>query len=139
MLRRALALTAIAVALSAAGALAFAPSISRAGHAWNRGGVWSRIGFTPVPATRDPHALANDSSLKNEGGVPGTYCPTRPHDPNAGAAATADQRMSIDPARTSSATTPLPGKLDLLAAPAMCNVAATDTTHATPAQPPILP
>src|SRR5213075_1090886 len=102
MLRRALALTAIAVALSAAGALAFAPSLSLASHTWNRGGMWSRLGFTPVPASHDPHALANDSVLQNEGRAPGTYCPTRPHDPNAGAAVTADQRMSTDPALTSS-------------------------------------
>jgi hypothetical protein len=139
MLRRVLVLTVTAVGLSAAGALAFAPGFSRVGHAWSRGSIWSGRGFTPVPVARDPHALNNDASFQSEGGVPGTYCPIRRHDPNAGVAVTGDQRMSTEPPITSSAATSLSGKTDLLAAPAMCNISATDSTRATPAQPPILP
>jgi hypothetical protein len=138
MVRRVLAITVIAVALSAAGALAFAPSFSRVSHAWSRGTAWSGRAFTPVPVPRDSSAASHDASLENEA-VPGTYCPIRPHDPSMSVASPLDQRMSTEPAMSSSVSTPPLGKTDLLTAPAMCNVAPPVTTHATPAQPPILP
>jgi hypothetical protein len=136
MLRRALAITVIAVALSAAGALAFAPNFSRVSRAWSRSVAWSGRAFTPVPVPRDSSAASHDPSLENDP-APGTFCPTRPHDPNMSSATSA----SDGSAQTSSASTPVPGKIDLLAppAPAMCNPAATDTTHATPALRPLLP
>jgi hypothetical protein len=138
MLRRALVVTMIAVALSAVGALAFAPNFARASHVWSLAGVWSGRAFTPVPVPRDSSAASHDPSLENEA-VPGTYCPIRPRVPNMSAATPSDQRMSTDPALSSSASTPLPGKTDLIAAPAMCNVAPTDTAHVTPARQPLLP
>ena len=139
MLRRALAITVIAVALSAAGALAFAPGLARVGRAWPHAVVWSALGLKAIPSPLDSAASTRDPSLDNQGGVPGTYCEVRPHDPNMTTAASPDQRLSTEPAMSSSATTPPPGKTDLLTAPAMCNVTPPVTTHATPAQPPILP
>lgn len=138
MLRRALAITLIGVALSAAAALAFVPSFSRVSRAWSHAIVWPGHAFTPVPVPRDLSAASHDPSLENEP-VPGTYCPIRPHDPNGSVATPVDQRISTDPAASSNASTPLPGKTDLLAAPAMCSVAVPDTTRATSASRPILP
>jgi hypothetical protein len=136
MLRRALAIAVIAVALSAAGALAFAPSFSRVSRAWSHGIAWSGRSFTPVPVPRDSSAASHDPALENDA-VPGTYCPIRPHDPNM-SVATPDARMSADVAPPN-ASTPVPGKTDLLGTPAMCNPAATETTHANPAPRPLLP
>lgn len=138
MLRRAFTITVIAVALSAAGALAFAPGLSRVSRAWTHSIVWSARGFTPVPSSRDSAAMSRDPSLDNEGGVPGTYCPIRPHDPNMSVASPPDQRMSTEPALGSGMSTSSAGKSDLLA-PAMCNAAAPETTHATPARRSTLP
>jgi len=137
MLRRAVGITVIAVVLSAAGALAFAPGFSRVSRAWPRAIVWSALGLTTAPSFLDSAAITRDPSLDNEGGVPGTYCATRPHDPNMVAAG--PRRLLSEPTMSSGASTPVPGKADLLAAPAMCNVVAPDTTHATPAHPLILP
>ena len=136
MLRRALGLTVIAVALSAAGAMAFAPSFSSVTRVWSHSLAWSGRAFTPVPVPRDSSAASHDPALENDA-VPGTYCPIRPRDPNM-SVATPDARMSADAGSTSNASTPVPGKNDLLA-PAMCNPSAADTTHATPAQRPLLP
>ncbi len=138
MLWRAVGITGMAVALSAAGALAFAPGLSRVSRAWTHGIVWSARGFTPVPSPHDSAAMSRDPSLDNEGGVPGTFCPTRPHDPNMSVGTAPDQHMSTEPALGSSTTTSSAGKSDLLA-PAMCNAAAPETTHATPARRSILP
>jgi hypothetical protein len=131
MLRRALAITVVAVGLSAAGALAFAPDFSRVSRAWSHSIVWSTRAFTPVPVPRDSSAASHDPLLENDA-VPGTYCPIRPHDPNISVA-----RTELPPG--SGASTPAPGKTDPLTAPAMCNVTAPDTTHATPARPPLIP
>jgi hypothetical protein len=138
MLRRVLAITVISVALSAAGTLAFAPSLSRVSRAWTRGIAWSARGFTPVPRLLDSAAMTRDPSFANEGGVPGTYCPVRPRDPNM-SVVPPDQRMSTEPARSSSAIGPAPGRTDLLAAPAMCNAVAPETTRATPSPRAIVP
>jgi hypothetical protein len=139
MLRRALAIPVIAVALSAAGALAFAPNLSRVSRAWSHSIAWSGRAFTPVPVPRDSSAASHDPALENDA-VPGTYCPIRPHDPNM-SVATPDARISTDGGSNSSASTPVPGKNDPLgpAAPAMCNQSATDTTHATAAPRPLFP
>jgi hypothetical protein len=137
MLRRALTITLIAVAASAAGALAFAPNLSRVSRAWSHGIAWSGRAFTPVPVPRDSSAASHDPTLANDA-VPGTYCPIRPRDPNM-SVAMPDARTSSY-ATPTSASTPVPGKTDLLApsAPAMCNPSA-DTAHATPAPHPLLP
>jgi len=136
MLRRALAITVMAVALSAAGALAFAPNLSRVSRVWSRSIAWSGRAFTPVPVPRDSSAASHDPALENDA-VPGTYCPIRPRDSNMSVAAP-DARMSTDAGSTSHASTLVTGKNDLLA-PAMCNPSSADTTHATPAQRPLLP
>ena len=137
MLRRALTITLIAVAASAAGALAFAPNFSRVSRVWSHGIAWSGRAFTPVPVPRDSSAASHDPTLENDA-VPGTYCPIRPHDPNM-SVATPDARTSSY-APTTSASTPVPDKIDLLApsASATCNPLA-DTAHATPAPRPLLP
>jgi len=68
VLRRALALTVIAVAFSAAGAFAFSPRLVYFWRTVGRGGNGLDRAYTPVPST--------DSLLyQTQGGVPGTYCP----------------------------------------------------------------
>lgn len=137
MLRRALALTLIAVAASAAGALAFAPNFSRVSRVWSHSIARSGRAFTPVPVPRDSSAASHDPALENDA-VPGTYCPIRPRDPNM-SVGMPDARTSSD-ATPTSASTRVPEKTDLLApvAPAMCNPSA-DTAHATPGVRPLLP
>jgi hypothetical protein len=136
MLRLASVIAVIAVALSAAGALAFAPNFSRVSRTWTRAIVWSGRAFTPVPTPPDSSAQTRDPAYATEGGVPGTFCPIRPHDPNMSVAQPLDQPLSTPAAQSSS--TAIPGKTDLLAAPAMCNVA-PDTARATSSSRRILP
>ena len=137
ILRRALTITLIAVAASAAGALAFAPNFSRVSRAWSHGIAWSGRAFTPVPVPRDSSAASHDPTLENDA-VPGTYCPIRPRDPNM-SVATPDARTSAY-AAPMSASTLVPEKSDLLtpSAPAMCNPS-TDTAHVTPAPRTLVP
>ena len=130
MLRRASAIAVIAVALSAAGALAFSPSFSRVGRTWTRAIAWTSRGFTPVPTPVDSAAMTRDPSYATEGGVPGTFCPVRPHDPNMTVAPPVSG-MSTEPARSSNASMPAPATTDLLAAPSQCNVGVPDSTRAT--------
>src|SRR6187401_2495174 len=80
MIRRALFITAFAVALSAAGAFAVAPSLARSPHRWGIGRL-SLPGHTAVPSARDTAAVTYDpAATRAEGGTPGTYCPIRPRD-----------------------------------------------------------
>lgn len=69
MFRRALALTVIAVAFSAAGAFAFSPRVVHFWRAVGQGGLGFERGFTAVPTRAD------STRYQNEGGVPGTFCP----------------------------------------------------------------
>src|SRR5262245_50316109 len=93
MLRRVLVVTVMAVGLSAAGALAFAPGFARIPIRWAIAS-WSGGGFTPAPRARDTSAVTRDpNATAVEGGVPGTYCPIRPRDP---AATTVSSGVSID-------------------------------------------
>ena len=118
MIRRALLVTAVAVVLSAAGALAFAPDIARATHHWSLGG-WPKSGFTPVPRGIDPAAVTRDpSAMSAEGGVPGTYCPIRRD--SAGNYAKSGSRGELDLELSKSRSTQT--TLDSGAAPAMCPV-----------------
>lgn len=134
ILRRAFAVSVIAVALSAAGALAFAPNFSRVTRVWSHGVAWSARAFTPVPVAHDSSAASHDPSLENEA-LPGTYCPIRPHEPNTSIAAP-DGRLSTEAVSASNASTPVSSKTDVLTplAPAMCNPSAADTTRATAAR-----
>ncbi len=113
MLRRALFITTIGVALSAAVAFAFAPELSRVGRAWSLGGLWAGRGFTPAPRTHDPLTASGDVSLDNQSGTPGTYCPIRPRDPSA-STVTQDQLTSSQSILDSTATASTPAKTDLL-------------------------
>src|SRR5437762_14135811 len=99
MLRRALVLTLITVALSAAGALAFSPSFVHVSRALSRGGIWFTRGFTPVPAARDSQSTAGDALLQNGVGVPGTYCPILPRN----SVAAPDRSTSTDPQMSTAA------------------------------------
>jgi hypothetical protein len=134
MLRRALVLTVVAVALSAAGALAFAPSFAHVSRALSRGGIWFTRGFTPVPAARDSQSTAGDGFLQNGAGVPGTYCPIPPRNAMT---SIASPSASNDPQMSSSDSAASSGKIELLAAPpaASCPV----PPPATPAPKSILP
>jgi hypothetical protein len=78
MIRRALLITATAVALSAAGALAVAPGFAHAPHHWSLR-PWSSSGFTPVPRAKDTSAVTRVPPT-TEGAIPGTYCPVKPRD-----------------------------------------------------------
>ena len=113
MLRRALVVTAVAVALSAAGAFAFAPGLARAGHGWSLTGLWTGRGFTPAPPARDPLKTSDDLVLDNQGGAPGSYCPIRPRDPNASTVSQDDRTLS-GPALDSATSAATPAKTDLL-------------------------
>jgi hypothetical protein len=111
MIRRVLGLTVVAVALSAAGALAFVPRFSRAGRAWAHSGIWFVRGFTPVPPAHDPRAT-DDLLLSNEA-VPGTYCPVRPR--NSGPpSGSLDARVPTDSLLGVGASTAPQPKGDLL-------------------------
>ena len=77
MLRRVLLFSVIAVALSAAGALAFAPGLSRVSHRLGLGSLWPSRAFTPDPRARNALSPA-DSAAQSIGGLPGTFCPVRP-------------------------------------------------------------
>jgi len=135
MLRRALALTGLAVAVSAACAFAFSP-LARAGRTWTRGMLGFEAGFTPVPP--NAHSLADDSvTFRAQGGVPGTYCPTPARNGVAKQPATADEHVSLEQTQSSVAPPTPDGKGDLLlpTRPAICNV----PTAAAPAARSILP
>lgn len=122
MFRRALIIMAISVALSAAGAFAFAPGLSRANHEWSLGGLFSRGGFTPVPRPHDSPASSGNLLLDNQGGAPGTYCPIRPHDREAPVVAQGQSTPNLPP--LGSGATPVPqAKDDLLQPAASANCA----------------
>ena len=129
MLRRALVLTVVAVAVSAAGALAFSPSFVHVSRALSRSGIWFTRGFTPAPAARDSQSTAGEALLQNGDGVPGTYCPIPPRNSLTPIAAP-DRSTSSDAEMSTSASTASAGKTDLLAVPpaASCPVPTPATT-----------
>ncbi|HEX8946448.1 MAG TPA: hypothetical protein VF785_25145 [Gemmatimonadaceae bacterium] len=136
MIRRALVLTTIGVALSAAGALAFAPGFSRVSRVWSHGIMWSGHGFTPVPASLHSGSSGDDLLLQNEA-VPGTYCPIPPRNSTPSTAST-DSPVSIDTSLASSGASLAPQAKtgSLLTQPAATCVV---PPAATPAPRPILP
>lgn len=119
MIRRAFFVTAVAVVLSAAGALAFAPDIARATHRWSFVG-WQKSGFTAVPRAPDTAAVTRDpSAMSAEGGTPGTYCPIRRDSAGNYGKTSARSEFDLELSRGRSAqTTPDSGG----AAPAMCSI-----------------
>jgi len=70
VLRRALALTLVAVAFSAAGAFAFSPRVVHFWRAVGQGELGFERGFTAIPSS-----AADSARFATEGGVPGTFCP----------------------------------------------------------------
>jgi hypothetical protein len=125
MLKRALLLTTIAVALSAAGALAVAPGFARAPHFWGLGS-WSVRGFTPVPRQRDTSAMTHDpAATQSEGGIPGTYCPIKVRDTTAAGASSDAGGDASSPLAGIRSGQSKPGLGS--PAPAMCPVPATTT------------
>ena len=126
MLRRALAITCIAVGLTAACAFAFSPRVARMGRNLGRGILGIERGFTPIPANERSHT-ADSIAYLTEGGVPGTYCPIPPSGSKAQTAV--DPRTIAEPRQMSTAAEPADGKNDLLLPPpqAKCIVPPTAT------------
>lgn len=83
MLKRAVAITVIAVSLGAAAASAFTPALVRMGERWRFGSAWPGPDYTPDPSSRRYPIWVGDSVQRDEGGMPGTYCPVRSHDNEA--------------------------------------------------------
>ena len=138
MLRRAFVITSIAVALSAAAALAFVPGFSRVSRGWSLGGVWSGRGFTPVPASRDARGSTDDFQLQNEGGVPGTYCPIPPRNSSNAAGSPASHSSSETPLGSGASIAP-PAKTDLLTTSQAATCTAPTAPAAASQSRPILP
>ena len=136
MLRRALIVTAVAVALSAAGAFAFVPRLARVGHGFSLGALWSGHGFTPIPRSRDSVSSSDELLLQTQGGAPGTYCPIRPRDDGTSAAAH-DQHTSTVLPLDSAASSPAQTKVDLLQPPPAANC--TVPTGSAPASRTVVP
>jgi hypothetical protein len=78
MIRRALLIAAAAVALSAAGAMAFTPAFARAGRSWSRGILQNTFGFTLARQSVNGAHASNDALLQQDDAVQGTFCPVRP-------------------------------------------------------------
>jgi hypothetical protein len=135
MLRRAVAITGIAVVLSAACAFAISPRGSRMGRNLGRGLLWIDRGFTPVPSSDRSHP-GDSATYQAEGGVPGTFCPI-PDRTSSKPIDTIDARSLSEPHQSSSSSEQIDGKNDLLlpTRDAKCTVPVT----ATPATKSILP
>jgi hypothetical protein len=96
MIRRALLIAAAAVALSAAGAMAFTPAFARAGRSWSRGILQNTFGFTLARQSVDGAHVSN-ALLKQDDAVQGTFCPVRPPvEPNALMPPPSGAQMSTD-------------------------------------------
>lgn len=78
MIRRALLIAAAAVALSAAGAMAFTPAFARASRSWSRGILRTAFGITLVPRSVSGAHPTNGGLLQQDDSVEGTFCPVRP-------------------------------------------------------------
>ena len=135
MLRRAVAITCIALGLTAACAFAFSPRVARMGRTLGRGIIGIERGFTPVPANERPHA-ADSAAYLTEGGVPGTYCPI-PSRSGSKPQGTVDPRTVSESRQMSSVAEPADGKNDLLlpAPQAKCIVPTAATEPARPILP----
>lgn len=136
MLRRALVFTLIGVALSAAGAFAFAPGLARVGHRFGLRTFWPARAFTADPRVHDFLTQQGDSLAQDVGGVPGTYCPIRPRDAHA-PAASLDQASANVTALDSGSTPAHTSSNDLLqpAPAANCTVPPAPTPVARPVLP----
>lgn len=124
MIRRALLIVAAALALSAAGAMAFTPAAARAGRSWTRGILRTTFGVTLDPRSANGAHATNESLLKQDDEVQGTFCPIRPpvDEPAALLPDAAGAQMSADPrAHAANDSSPVaPGEPLLPPAPALC-------------------
>jgi hypothetical protein len=131
MVRRTILMVGIIVGASAAGALAFASEISRAGRHLVERATWLGRGFTPVPA---PPSSVHGSGLSLPNETPkGEHCAFPPAGgPSAGAFATADTLLGASvnspPRLVLEGQSTLPDSLP----PALC-------TGGSPAVAPLLP
>jgi hypothetical protein len=99
MIRRALLLAATAVALSAAGAMAFTPAFARAGRSWSRGILQNTFGFTRARQSVNGAHASNDALLQQDDAVQGSFCPVRPpvNEPTPLIPEASGAQMSTDP------------------------------------------
>jgi hypothetical protein len=99
MIRRALLIAAAAVALSAAGAMAFTPSVARAGRSWSLGILRTTFGLTLDPRSTSAARATNGSLLQQDDAVQGSFCPVRPpvHEPTPLIPEASGAQMSTDP------------------------------------------
>lgn len=122
MIRRALLIVASALALSAAGAMAFTPAAARAGRSWTRG-IRTAFGITPVPRLAGG-AHATDGLLQHDDEVAGAFCPIRPPADEAAALVpdSVGAQMSTDPRARApiDSSTLAPGESLLTLPPALC-------------------
>ena len=122
MIRRALLIAGGAVALSAAGAMAFTPGLARASRSWSRGILQSAFGVTV-----DPRALgrsrATGGTLQPNDVAQGAFCPVRPTAAKQTALSPAnpEARMSTDPRAYATVDSSATAAESLLTpAPAIC-------------------
>lgn len=140
MLKRAVAITVIAVTLGAAAASAFTPALVRMGERWRFASVWPGPDYTPDPSSQAHPIWVGDPLQRDEGGVPGTYCPVRPHDNEAPLNKTGGSTPT-ETALGPASSPVLPAKEDSLQLPAQdCAVPVPSATAAkSPAPKPSLP
>lgn len=75
MFRRAVLVSSVLGVVSAAGALAFAPELARAGRALSSRSPWRARGFTPAPASLDGiHGPLAATPGQPADSTPGEYC-----------------------------------------------------------------
>ena len=123
MIRRALLIVAAALALSAAGAMAFTPTAARAGRSWTEGILRTAFGVTPDPRSATGAHATNGSLLQQDDAVQGSFCPVRPPADEATALIPegSGAQMSSDPNASAvlDSSTLVEGQ-SLLPSPALC-------------------
>ena len=140
MLKRAVGITVIAVSLGAAAASAFTPALVRMSERWRFASTSPGPGYTPDPNSRSYPMSVSDPLQRDEGGMPGTYCPVRSHDDKAplnNAGGSTPTEPAIGPASSPVA----PAKEDSLQLPAQnCAVPVpSDSAAKSPGPKPLLP
>jgi hypothetical protein len=98
VIRRALLIAGCAIALSAAGAMAFTPGLARASRSWSRDILRSAFGVTVDPRARK-RLQANGAGLQANDVAQGAFCPVRPpgSEQTALIPANSEAQMTTDP------------------------------------------
>jgi hypothetical protein len=128
MIRRALLIAAAAVALSAAGAMAFTPALARAGRSWSRGILRTTFGLALEPPSLGGPNASNSALLQQDDAVQGTFCPVRPPvEPSAITPLASGPQMSTDPGTgaANNSSSLAVGEPLLPPAPALCRAGTT--------------